>query len=677
MPDPQAFNNLIRAQARALHDKDAPPSSRTEWEERRKKLRAAMFAALGTLPDQACDLMPKEVGVLKRDGYHIEKLLFQSRPDVWVTANAYVPEATKGKVPAVLVVHGHWPGARRDPVVQARCLGLVKLGFFVLAVDAFGSGERYTKPALGTYHGALYGSTLWPAGLTLLGCQVYDNRRAVDYLRTRPEVDGERLGITGASGGGNQTMYAGALDERFRAVVPVCSVGTYQAYLQAACCVCEVLPGALRFAEEGDVLSLVAPRALLVINATQDGFQFSVGEAEKSIARARPVFKLLDAEPKLKHATFESPHAYNQAMRETMYGWMARWLRDEGEGKPIPEPKHDIEKPEDLAVFPDDRRPAGFLYPPNLAAREARALLAKVTGVKPDHPEDWESTAVHMRTQLRKQVFGEFPPAPKPEAKLGKSEKVGDVITRSLILHPEPEMPLPVLHRHDTISRHHDAPACILLHLDGKSAALKHPLAAALVDKGWAVSAPDLRATGDTKPEGGAIAGAPDHHQAEHALWLGRPLLGQWVFDVQCLLDWLAIQPGLDKRRFVVVGLGQAGLVAISAAGLLDDRISAAAAVETPASYITESAYPPGTHMALLVPGIMRVGDVPQLAALAAPRRLVIAGGVSSQGKALGEKELKEAYGFTASIYKVQKAEGKLSVAAAMKAEEVAAALSS
>src|SRR5262249_61862095 len=111
--------------------------------------------------------------------------------------------------------------------------------------------------------------------------------RAVDYLCSRPEVDADRLGITGASGGGNQTMYAGSLDERFKAVVPVCSVGTYQAYLHAACCVCEVLPGALRFAEEGDVLSLVAPRALLVVNATRDAYQFSVGEAAKSVARAR------------------------------------------------------------------------------------------------------------------------------------------------------------------------------------------------------------------------------------------------------------------------------------------------------------------------------------------------------------------------------------------------------
>src|SRR5262249_34935736 len=157
----------------------------------------------------------------------------------------------------------------------------------------------------------------------------------VDYLRTRPEVDGDRLGITGASGGGNQTMYAGALDERFRAVVPVCSVGNYQAYLHAACCVCEMLPGALRFCEEGEVLGLVAPRALLVINATKDGYQFSVDQARKSVERARPVFRLYASEERLRHDTFESPHDYNQPMREAMYGWMTRWLKEEGDGRPI------------------------------------------------------------------------------------------------------------------------------------------------------------------------------------------------------------------------------------------------------------------------------------------------------------------------------------------------------
>ena len=82
----------------------------------------------------------------------------------------------------------------------------------MLAVDAFGAGERGLKTGLGEYHGEMVAATLWPTGTLLCGIQVQENMRAVDYLQTRPEVDPERLGVTGTSGGGNQTIYAGALD---------------------------------------------------------------------------------------------------------------------------------------------------------------------------------------------------------------------------------------------------------------------------------------------------------------------------------------------------------------------------------------------------------------------------------------------------------------------------------
>lgn len=670
MENSQALDKLLRDQALALHAKDEPPMSRQAWEDRRGKLRTAMFTAMGPFPEKPCALEPKEMGVLKRDGHRIEKLLIQTRPDVWMTASAYVPEPAKDKVPAVLVVHGHWPWARRDPVVQARCLGLVKLGFFVLAVDAFGAGERYTKPGRGTYHGALYGSTLWPAGQTLLGMQVYDNQRAVDYLLTRPEVDGKRLGITGASGGGNQSMYAGALDDRIAAVVPVCSVGTYQAYLHAACCVCEVLPGALHFAEEGDVLALVAPRALLVINATKDAFQFSIDEAAKSIARARHVFKLYDADEKLAHATFESPHDYNQSMREQMYGWMTRWLRNEGDGKPIPEPKHTVETPEDLSCCSDRPRPQSFTLLPQFAAKEAARTLAKAFPRIPDHREEWEAVAMHMRTQLRKEILGSFPEPAKLDASEGTPAK--DLDATSLILTVEEAMPLPFL---VTKAKRDKAPVCVLLHLEGKAEAMKHPLAAALAPKDWTVIAPDLRGTGETKPTHAAIAGAPDHHIAEHGLWVGRPLLGQWVFDVSCLVDWVHAQKDFDKERVAIVGIGQAGIVALCAAGLLEHRVASAAAVDCLSSYVTDQPYATGTYMGLLVPGILKVGDVPHLAALVTPRRLLVAGGVLPQGKKLTAKELKDAYAFTSAMYKLHGGEEKATIKAEMKADEIAAIL--
>lgn len=669
-PDPEVYDQFLRAQGLALHAKDEPPKDRKTWEEHKKKLREQMFRAMGTFPPKPCELQPKELGVLKRDGFRIEKLVFQSRPDVWVTANAYVPDPLPAKkLPAVLCVHGHWAWARIDPNVTARCVGLVKHGFFVLAVDAFGSGERYTKPAPGTYHGALYGSTLWPTGQTLLGMQVYDNRRAVDYLLTRPEVDGDRLGVTGASGGGNQTMYAGALDERFAAVVPVCSVGTYQAYLHAACCVCEVLPGGLRMAEEGDVLALVAPRALMVVNASMDSFNFSIGEARKSLDRARKVFDLYGVADKAQHATFESPHAYNQPMREAMYGWMTRWLKNEGDGKPIAEKPFTPEKPDDLRCYPGDSRPKEFVLPPTFAGREGRALVARLTERIPDHIEEWESRAIYVRTQLRKQVFGDVPSpsvgdgkAKGPDAKLGKVEKVEGIVTLPVLLQAEPGMPLPVLLR-SKAEAEENQPACILLNLEGKTEALKHPLAAALLQKGWMVAAPDLRATGETKT-GGVIGGAPDHNPAEHGVWLGRPLLGQWVVDIHGLVDWLRLQKQINRQRIAVVGIGPAGIVALAAAGLAEERVSAVAAIASYSTYVTDEPYAAGMYMGLLAPGILRWADVPQLAALSAPRRVVLTDSVSPSGKKLTDKEMQQAYAYLPAIYKLYKAEAKFTIGA-------------
>jgi pimeloyl-ACP methyl ester carboxylesterase len=205
-------------------------------------------------------------------------------------------------------------------------------------------------------------------------------------------------------------------------------------------------------------------------------------------------------------------------------------------------------------------------------------------------------------------------------------------------------------------------PACLLLHLGGKGEALKHPLAAALLDKGWTVVAPDLRATGTLHPAGDAIVGAPDHNSAEHGVWVGRPLLGQWVCDVRCLLEWMAGYPGMRSDRLAVAGVGYAGVVALCAAGLLEDRVAVAAAVDAPVRFLTDKAYPNGWPMGLLAPGILRVGDVPHLAALAAPRRLIVASGTAADGRKLTAAQLDEAFAFPRAMYRLDKAQDRLTV---------------
>ena len=122
-----------------------------------------------------------------------------------------------------------------------------------MAVDAFGAGERAIEQAECNYHGEMTAATLYATGRQLAGVQVYENMRCADYLQSRPDVDGAKLAITGTSGGGNQTMYAGALEDRFKAVIPVCSVGNYQAYLGVACCMCEGTR-CVEFTENGEYL---------------------------------------------------------------------------------------------------------------------------------------------------------------------------------------------------------------------------------------------------------------------------------------------------------------------------------------------------------------------------------------------------------------------------------------
>jgi dienelactone hydrolase len=275
----EAFARFIRNQAPSARKPITSPSTREGWDLRLRSVRDGLRRSFGRFPAEPCALEPEVLGILERPDYVIDRLTFQSRPGVRVTANLYRPRASGQRFPGVLSVHGHWAWARIDPVVQTRCIALARLGYVCLCVDAFGSGERAIEPAPGTYHGGLVGASLWPVGTPLLGLQVYDNRRAVDYLISRPEVDASNLAITGASGGGNQTLYAGATDDRFGAVVPVCGIGTYENYLTTACCVCEVNPGGLTYATTGDLLAMVAPRWLLVVSASRDALQFSAEEA--------------------------------------------------------------------------------------------------------------------------------------------------------------------------------------------------------------------------------------------------------------------------------------------------------------------------------------------------------------------------------------------------------------
>lgn len=641
------YLNFIKAQAAQLRAADKTPATREEWESRRRDLRDKLQQAFGAFPEKACPLEPKVLGVLKRDGYRVEKLIFQTMSGVWMTASAYVPDKP-GKHPALLAVHGHWRGARLDPVLQKRCIGPAKLGYFVLAVDAFGAGERGLTKNLGEYHGEMVAATLLPTGMTLAGLQVYENMRAVDYLLTRPEVDGKKIAITGASGGGNQTMYAGAWDDRFGAVVPVCSVGNYQAYIGTACCMCEVVPGALRFTEEGGILGMTAPRGLMVVNVTKDGVQFSIPEAKKSLAFASGVYRVYDKPDKVRHTTFDWHHDYSQAMREALYGWLEKNLRGKGDGSPIPDPPMKTEDPESLRCYPGETRPAEWVTIPKFAAAEGKRLLS--VRKTPKDADAWRAESATIRRTLIEKVLGG-----DPQGVIEKPGAEGKPAT--IRFQSEPGIWLKTTPRSGLMGM--KGPLAIVLDLEGEQKAAQSKIAKALQEAGWNVRTIDLRATGALAWPGDKVGGAPDHNTAQWGLWIGRPLLGQWTLDVRRLLDAVERVDGKLPERIAVVGHGPAGIVALTAAAV-DSRITHVVALDSLASYVTDSPYK-NQRLGVMAPGMLReVGDIAHLAALCLPRRVVFAGGVFGDGTKLSADELRKTFAPAAQVGRILNADAAL-----------------
>jgi cephalosporin-C deacetylase-like acetyl esterase len=638
-----AYLSFVRVQASILHEKDVPPQTAPEWNQRKAALRDRLGAAWGDPQTRFGKLEVQRFGELARDGYRIEKLAIQTFRGVWMTANAYVPSNPAGKIPALLMVHGHWRGAKQDPVVQARCIGAVRKGFFVLVVDAFGAGERGVGKALGEYHGDMTAATLLPVGLPLSGLQVAENTRAVDYLATRPEVDPTRIGITGASGGGNQTMYAGAWDDRFRAVAPVCSVGNYQAYLGAACCYCELVPAALRFTEEWAILGMTAPRALLVINATRDSRQFSVEEAKVSLEKTAAVYETLGQPANLRHTIFDSGHDYSKPMREAVYGWMAFYLKNQGDSSPILEEPFQPEDPETLRCFPGDSRPDNWITIPKFADAEGRRLLAARDNAPAKSPEELRKTLAGL--------LGDFP-SPRSSSFRQLSERIGQ--GREMLFSPEPGITLKARCQ----PGNGEKSLLILLDLEGAAAAAKSPVATVASNAGWNVVTMDLRATGELAWNGDKIGRAPDHTTAQWAFWIGRPLLGQWVWDVHSLVDAIQDTSHNFPTEIAIAGIGPAGIVALAAAAL-DDRITRVATFGTLATLVTDVPYEK-QRMGILVPGILKqFGDVSALAALAAPKPLLISGGVRPDGRDLEPAQLPEFFKEASSRYtELSRAEG-------------------
>jgi dienelactone hydrolase len=581
---------------RAYYDRMAEPRplrprSKAAWLQRRAEVRAKTLAALGLspMPDRL-PLETRQGGSLERDGYRVERVYWQTWPQVWASGWLYLPagpEGPKGKVPAILNPHGHWEHGARHPTVQSRLISLAKLGYVALAPDSLHLYDYAT-------------------GLTPLTAMTYQNLRALDYLLARPDVDRERLGVTGASGGAQQAMYLLAIDDRIKAGVLAVLVTYFKRILmpEGHHCPCNHVPGITRFTDEAELCGIASPRALLYLTVTGD---WTAPFPDHELGELRALYNLWQQPDRLAHRQFPGPHDYNQAMREAAYSWFERELRGNRAAEDVKEPPHQVESLETLDALDappaEDRGPDGILdwygkrgvaQPPQLESRQSRRnyqerVRAELTELLGGEPE-----AVTLETEWQtrdgRRETGNDPSEPQHPTPIAVSFRTErDVRIPALWLPGPGKGPWP---------------AVVALHPEGKAGALRSAVVRGLREAGWAVLAPDVRLRGEM---------ARDWFY-NCVIW-GRPEAGMAARDARTCVDWLLEREEVDYRAVALLGEGDLGVAALLAGGL-DERVSAVLAD------CCETTYRDGGEGLPPIPNLLRVADVPQIASLVAPRPL-------------------------------------------------------
>jgi dienelactone hydrolase len=322
----------------------------SEWRAWQAALREKIEELAGLLPPpEACDLNARNVESSEMaDGTVIrEKVIYQSEPDVWVPAWLLRPKEARGRLPAVLAVHGHGGYWGKDQVAGVTDhyeqvaqnverfnydygLQYARRGYVVLCPDARVFGERaagYWAPDSPDVHHApchFAGTKAALLGYSLLALTVWDDRRGIDYLQSRADVAGDRIGVVGLSLGGTRTTFIAALDDRVAAAVISGYSNTYYRYaLQRGFCGGQFVHGLLRWAELPDVMALIAPRPLLIEAGLQDkGFPIEGSrEAHQTLERA---YALHDAGDRLWRDEFDAGHQWSGRLA---YDFMERYLR--------------------------------------------------------------------------------------------------------------------------------------------------------------------------------------------------------------------------------------------------------------------------------------------------------------------------------------------------------------
>ncbi len=610
-------------------------NSLSEWQQRQQYIKETLLDIVGPFPEKT-PLNAKIERTVKRVGYKIEHIVYESQPGFYVTASMFIPGDIKkrSKLPAIIYCSGHSDLGYRSEVYLHVIANLVKKGFIVFAFDPVGQGERMeyfnpeTKessiPGANKGEHSYAGSQAFITGSSQARYMIWDGIRAVDYLLSRKEIDPARIGITGRSGGGTQSAYIAAMDDRIYAAAPENYLTNFTRLLQTEGpqdaeqnmynCI-------QRGIDEPDYLLVRAPKPALMITTTRDMFNIQGSmEAEKEVSR---IYKAYGKEGNFTRVEDDAGHASTRKNREAMYAFFQKHLNNPGNS----------EDEETLPFSSDEVRVTSIgqkstslggetVYSLNL--KETEKLLKAQEASRTNL-----TTHIPQVLKMAKKLSGyREPEEPGEPVFTGRIQKEGYTIEKYFI-RGEGDYVIPYL-----LMRPDQPNSKALLYLDpsGKATvASEESQALWFVKNGFTVLVPDLLGVGETGPP------TVNYNHTYIQKWfasilIGRSIVGVQAGDVVRLVRLL--EDDRDISEVYACSRGEMAPVLLHAAAFYPG-IKRIALIEPYSSYrsIVASRFYDMGLMYSVVPGALAAYDLPDLAASLAPRKLLIAGITDANGE--------------------------------------------
>jgi cephalosporin-C deacetylase-like acetyl esterase len=604
-------------------------TNQEQWEAYKQRLLRDYRDSLGLPFPERTPLNPETVKIIDRGEYRIENILYESMPQIWVTANLYVPQKGGGPFPGILFPCGHSHNGKAYELYHSAALGLVKKGYVVFVYDPPSQGERYQylkedgTPEIGkaTREHTLLANPMFLIGKHLMAVRLWDAKRGIDYLLQRREVDPARIGCTGNSGGGTVTLHLVPLEERIKVAVPVGTVNAPDM---------ELGTGGIGDGEQNlpmlfprgithaDLMMLAWPRPYRLIKESQGGVRRGT---RMSFVQAQFLYETLGHPERMTYVETERPHGYFQEMREPMYFWFGKWLY--GRDNDYVEPHLDLEEESELLCSNSGQilNERGIPLWKWTANQYERNFPKRPIPTRKDHGSFREEL------QAEAEFLLDNPPRGEVRAEELAHSVEGSVSVTNLVLYSEEDVYLPcVLFRPKDVE---SIPGILLADSDGKTS-VNVALSKRMAEAGFGVLLVDLRGYGETAITQRSSRDEESGYEAQtlgieagvayDGLKLGRSVFAMRVFDLLQAADYLASRDDIDSSRVTLIGRYSCGPLALYA-GLLEERLKGVlvdSSLSTFSSLVTSRLYK--YHFLDFLPRVLRYHDLPQVAGALAPR---------------------------------------------------------